>query len=218
MRKIIEFPTTAGDVGASLVICAVTTPAGFYAFIPTDFRGVSELGLISGTGMFVSLVISFTLLPALLAYLAVLAAPAEAGAFVHVTLAIALIVPMGPMLYRVAFAPMAHASVLVLLIAAFGVHFSLMGLGLVFFGAEGVATQPLITRDFSLGEIPITGQSVAVVGTTALLLVFFVAGQYAVSLLPRSSLVWANYLVLSECDEGYNCATFVVPLLSIRIE
>jgi len=89
------------------------------------------------------------------------------------TLAIALIVPMGPMLYRVAFAPMAQASVLVLLIAAFGVHFSLMGLGLVFFGAEGVATQPLISRDFSLGDIPVTGQSVAVVATTVVLLVVF---------------------------------------------
>ena len=57
---------TARGVGTSLVICAVTTAAGFYAFIPTEFEGVAELGLISGTGMFVSLVVSFTLLPALL--------------------------------------------------------------------------------------------------------------------------------------------------------
>jgi len=57
---------TAGGVGTSLVICAVTTAAAFYAFIPTDFDGVAELGLISGTGMFVSLAVSFTLLPALL--------------------------------------------------------------------------------------------------------------------------------------------------------
>lgn len=57
---------TAGGVGSSLVICTVTTAAGFYAFIPTDFDGVSELGLISGTGMFISLAVSFTLLPALL--------------------------------------------------------------------------------------------------------------------------------------------------------
>jgi uncharacterized protein len=59
----------AGGVGTSLVICTVTTAAGFYAFIPTDFDGVSELGLISGTGMFVSLFVSFTLLPALLGQL-----------------------------------------------------------------------------------------------------------------------------------------------------
>lgn len=128
---------------------------------------------VLGARAIARIVSTYLLLPALLAYLAAIAAPAKTGTLVHVALAIALIVPMGPMLYRVAFAPMAQASVLVLLIAAFGVHFSLMGLGLVFFGAEGVATQPLITRDFSLGDIPITGQSVAVVATTVVLLVVF---------------------------------------------
>ncbi len=58
---------TVAGVGSSLVICTVTTAAGFYAFIPTPFSGVSELGLISGTGMFISLLVSVTLLPALLA-------------------------------------------------------------------------------------------------------------------------------------------------------
>jgi hopanoid biosynthesis associated RND transporter like protein HpnN len=61
---------TMRGVGASLVICAVTTAAGFYSFIPTPFEGVSELGLISGTGMFVSLFVSVTLLPALITQLA----------------------------------------------------------------------------------------------------------------------------------------------------
>ena len=53
------------EVGSTLVLCAVSTAIGFYAFIPTDFTGVSELGLISGTGMFISLVVSLSLLPAL---------------------------------------------------------------------------------------------------------------------------------------------------------
>lgn len=57
---------TAGGVGGSLAICAVTTAVGFFAFIPTDFVGISELGLISGGGMFISLLVSLTLLPALL--------------------------------------------------------------------------------------------------------------------------------------------------------
>jgi hopanoid biosynthesis associated RND transporter like protein HpnN len=63
-------PAMARGVGMSLVICAVTTAAGFYAFIPTPFDGVSELGLISGTGMFLSLLVSLTLLPALLVLVA----------------------------------------------------------------------------------------------------------------------------------------------------
>jgi hopanoid biosynthesis associated RND transporter like protein HpnN len=53
-------------LGSSLFLCAVTTSIGFFAFIPTDYEGVSELGLISGGGMFVGLITSLTLLPALL--------------------------------------------------------------------------------------------------------------------------------------------------------
>lgn len=57
---------TVKTIGASLVLCALTTSIGFLAFIPTDFKGVSELGIISGAGMLIGLVISLTLLPALL--------------------------------------------------------------------------------------------------------------------------------------------------------
>lgn len=57
---------TARGVGGSLALCAVTTAIGFYAFVPTSFHGVAELGLIAGTGMLISLACSLTLLPALL--------------------------------------------------------------------------------------------------------------------------------------------------------
>ena len=57
------------------------------------------------------------------------------------TLAVlALITPMGPLLYRLAFRPLAHATVLVLLIVSVALHGVLVGLGLVFFGAEGSRT------------------------------------------------------------------------------
>ncbi|MFQ5660768.1 MAG: MMPL family transporter [Gammaproteobacteria bacterium] len=54
------------NIGSSMFLCAATTAIGFYAFIPTDYDGVAELGLISGTGMFISLAVTLTLLPALL--------------------------------------------------------------------------------------------------------------------------------------------------------
>ncbi|MCZ6890312.1 MAG: MMPL family transporter [Gammaproteobacteria bacterium] len=57
---------TCADIGRSLAVCAVTTSIGFYAFVPTLFTGMSELGLISGTGMYFSLAVSLVLLPALL--------------------------------------------------------------------------------------------------------------------------------------------------------
>ncbi len=56
----------AADVGPALSLCAATTALGFFAFVPTAYAGVAELGLISGTSMFIGLVLSFTLLPGLL--------------------------------------------------------------------------------------------------------------------------------------------------------
>ena len=58
--------SAARDVGGSLVVCALTTATGFYAFLGTDFLGVAELGLIAGTGMIIGLATNLTLLPALL--------------------------------------------------------------------------------------------------------------------------------------------------------
>ncbi len=54
------------EIGPSLLLCAVTTGLGFYTFVPTNYTGMSELGLISGTSMFIGLVVSLTVLPAIL--------------------------------------------------------------------------------------------------------------------------------------------------------
>ncbi|UCG13494.1 MAG: MMPL family transporter [Deltaproteobacteria bacterium] len=70
---------TAGDIGGSLVICSFTTAIGFYAFIPTAFAGVAELGLISGTGMFISLFANLTVLPALLSLMPLRLEPLLSG-------------------------------------------------------------------------------------------------------------------------------------------
>ena len=59
----------ARGVGDALTLCALMAAIGFYSFIPTAYTGVSELGLISGTGMFIALFASFTVLPAVLAIL-----------------------------------------------------------------------------------------------------------------------------------------------------
>jgi hopanoid biosynthesis associated RND transporter like protein HpnN len=57
---------TALDVGKALFLSCVTTAIGFYSFIPTAYAGVAQLGLISGTGMFISFFANITLLPAFL--------------------------------------------------------------------------------------------------------------------------------------------------------
>lgn len=57
---------TTKQVAPSLALCAVSTAVGFYAFIPTPYVAVGELGVIAGTGVLISLLASLTLLPALL--------------------------------------------------------------------------------------------------------------------------------------------------------
>ena len=52
--------------GAPLTLAALATAAGFLSFLPTVYKGVSELGLIAGVGMLIAFATSITLLPALL--------------------------------------------------------------------------------------------------------------------------------------------------------
>ena len=60
---------TSVNIGGSLFLCAVSTAIGFFAFIPTDYTGVAELGWISGFGMFISFAVTITVIPALLSLL-----------------------------------------------------------------------------------------------------------------------------------------------------
>jgi hopanoid biosynthesis associated RND transporter like protein HpnN len=65
--SISEALVAAGEgVGRSLVLAATAIAVGFLAFLPTDYRGVSELGAIAGLGMVLGLLLNLTLLPALL--------------------------------------------------------------------------------------------------------------------------------------------------------
>ena len=117
-------------------------------------------------GAFVRLVLAPTLLLLLLKATLGTVMPMP----LQILLTLAIVVPMGPLIYRLAFQPLAEASVLVLLIVSVGVHFALLGLGLVMFGAEGSRTLAFTDARFTLGSLTIAGQSVVIV-TTALLLI-----------------------------------------------
>ena len=84
---------------------------------------------------------------------------------------VALIVPLGPLLYRLAYRPLADASVLILLIVSVALHGVLVGLGLLFFGAEGYRTPAFSEAQLDLGGIAVSGQSLVVVAVSALLVV-----------------------------------------------
>ncbi len=63
--------STLISTGPSLLLCAGTTSIGLFAFVPTDYRGVSELGLLAGTSLFISLVVTLTVMPAFLRFIPV---------------------------------------------------------------------------------------------------------------------------------------------------
>jgi hopanoid biosynthesis associated RND transporter like protein HpnN len=60
---------TARGIAAPLVLAAVSIVTAFYSFLPTAYRGLSELGLIGGIGIIIALATTLTLLPALLTVL-----------------------------------------------------------------------------------------------------------------------------------------------------
>ncbi len=88
----------------------------------------------------------------------------------QILLTMLIVIPMGPLIYRVAFRRLADASPLVLLIAAVAVHFVMVGLGLLFFGAEGVRTPPFSEIKLTFGTLTISGQSLCVYATSILFL------------------------------------------------
>ncbi|MAK54413.1 MAG: branched-chain amino acid ABC transporter permease [Pusillimonas sp.] len=91
--------------------------------------------------------------------------------WLNVVFALALVIPLGPMIYRIAFQPVAEASVLVLLIISVAVHFAMLGLGLVFFGAEGWRTPAFLEGEVSMGPISWSAQTFFVLGTAGVLIV-----------------------------------------------
>ena len=58
--------STLTSTAPSLLLCAGTTAIGLFAFIPTDYEGVSELGLLAGASLFICLLVTLVVLPALL--------------------------------------------------------------------------------------------------------------------------------------------------------
>jgi hopanoid biosynthesis associated RND transporter like protein HpnN len=65
--------------GAPLTLAALATAAGFLSFMPTAYKGVSELGLIAGVGMLIAFFTSITLLPALLSIVKPPSEPEQLG-------------------------------------------------------------------------------------------------------------------------------------------
>jgi hopanoid biosynthesis associated RND transporter like protein HpnN len=70
---------TAHGVGPQILVAGTAVAAGFLAFVPTDFSGVAELGLIAGVGMLVAFACTITFLPAAITLLRPRGEAAEIG-------------------------------------------------------------------------------------------------------------------------------------------
>ncbi len=109
--------------------------------------------------------------PLLLAGALVAVSAARLPLPVQMLLALMLVVPLGPMIYRLAYQPVAEASVLVLLIVSVAVHVTLIGIGLLFFGAEGSRTPAFSEVSFEVGDTLLQGQTVLVVVASVVLII-----------------------------------------------
>jgi len=109
-------------------------------------------------------------LPWLLVALVCWAAPRQWPLLVQALLSIAVVTPMGPMIYRLAYQRLANAKVLILLIVSVGVHFVMTGLGLLFFGPEGARVAPYVESGFSLGAVQFNGQDMVVIAVSLVLM------------------------------------------------
>jgi branched-chain amino acid transport system permease protein len=107
--------------------------------------------------------VTYGVLPILLVLLSYWASLQQLSMPFQVLVTFALVVPLGPLLYRVAYQPVADASILVLLIISVAVHLALTGLGLVFFGPEGSRTSPFSDVTWEAGGIRVSAQSLGVI-------------------------------------------------------
>ena len=62
----LALESAARRCAVPLSLAAMATAAGFLCFLPTDYKGISELGKIAGAGMLIAFITSITALPAML--------------------------------------------------------------------------------------------------------------------------------------------------------
>ena len=144
--------------GSVWLLCAL----GAGAFVAGLLAGRRTL---SGKVM-LGLALETLAVPAAVTAVAVFVAPLRPGVAVEAMLTLALVTPMAPYLYRLAFQPLAEATILTLLIASIGVHLALLGLGLVLFGPEGYRASGFSKARYSLGSLLIPGQALWIIAAT----------------------------------------------------
>ncbi|WP_020656052.1 branched-chain amino acid ABC transporter permease [Massilia niastensis] len=160
----LQAGTSPGSALLLLVLGVATFLRDIYGILRSPAGQVNR-----GRALSMSFV-KFVLLPAIVVGVARSVEGTIMPTLLQLLLTFVIVVPMGPMLYRLAFQSLAESSVLVLLIVAVAVHLVMLGVGLVMFGAEGSRTEPFSSAVFSMGTLTVSGQSIVVI-VAALLLI-----------------------------------------------
>ena len=161
---LLQAGIVPGTVWLLLLMCAI-------AFVMDAVQAWREKWPL---GRWARTVLRTLVLPLSAAALTLVLAPQKPHLLIQVLLTLAVVTPMGPLVYRIAYRSLADASVLVLLIVSVGVHFALTGLGLVFFGAEGFRNPSFWDARFDFGPLSLTGQTVIIfLASIALIVALF---------------------------------------------
>jgi branched-chain amino acid transport system permease protein len=89
----------------------------------------------------------------------------------QIALALAMLVPLGPLLYRIVFQPIANAPPLVLLIVSIALHLAMVGAALLIFGPNGAQTLPFSDSNIELGTFRLNSQALWVICISVLLII-----------------------------------------------
>ncbi len=155
-----------GRPGTLWLLVALSILAGFIEAYKIVRGELGERATALGSALFV-----YGVLPLLLTGLVLFASPVSWPAFFQILLALGIVVPLGPLIYRIGYQPLQSASILVLLIVSVAIHLTLVGLGLLFFGAEGSRSPAFIDGGVELAGYNISSQSILVIAVAASLIV-----------------------------------------------
>jgi branched-chain amino acid transport system permease protein len=163
--------------------------------------------------------------PVVISLITIWAAPQGFPLWVQALLTLALVTPFGSLVYRLAYESLADATVLVLLIVSVGVHFTLTGLGLLFFGAEGFRNPSFWDDRFSIGALTLSGQTVIIFLATLALIVmlwlFFERSLYGKALRATAvNRLGARLMGISTTNAGrlsFTMAAFIGALSGLLI-
>src|SRR5574337_480549 len=131
-------------VGASALVAVVEAVAALRARAP---RRLVRIG------------VQYLAAPLALAAFTLWAAPRALGLAAQIALVAAIVVPLGPLVYHIAYRPIAQASVLVLFVVSMAVHYAIVGIGMALFGGEGLRTNPVADAKFDWGVLTVGAQS-----------------------------------------------------------